>query len=137
MATAFDDVYFSNESGIKETQYVFIDSNALHERWQHSQSTIFSIGETGFGTGLNFLVAVQQFLFFKKDNPKSTLQALYFYSTEKFPLTKADLISALALWPELAQLSKSLIENYPFHSEVNILFRRTNPQVCLNNASYT
>lgn len=113
VSAAFDDVYFSNESGIKETQYVFIDSNTLHERWQNSQKTIFSIGETGFGTGLNFLVAVQQFLLFKKNNPKSPLQTLYFYSTEKFPLTKADLSSALALWPELTQMSQPLIENYP------------------------
>ena len=113
VATAFDDVYFSNKSGIEETQYVFIDCNALNKRWLHSQKDTFSIGETGFGTGLNFLVAVQQFLNFKHQHPASSLQKLYFYSTEKFPLTQSDLVKSLALWPELAHLSKQLVEYYP------------------------
>lgn len=113
VASAFDDVYFSNESGINETQFVFIDSNRLNERWITATQASFHIGETGFGTGLNFLVAAQQFLFFRKNNPTSQLTQLYFLSTEKFPLTLPDLCKALALWPELAALSNALIEHYP------------------------
>ncbi len=113
VASAFDDVYFSNESGIEETQFVFIDSNRLNERWLTTIQPSFSIGETGFGTGLNFLVATQQFLSFRKNNPASTLTQLYFFSTEKFPLTKSDLCKALALWPSLSKFSDKLIQQYP------------------------
>jgi tRNA 5-methylaminomethyl-2-thiouridine biosynthesis bifunctional protein len=113
VASAFDDVYFSNDSGIQETQYVFIDSNRLNERWLASTKSSFHIGETGFGTGLNFLVATQQFLAFRKQHPSSPLTKLYFLSTEKYPLTKSDLNKALKLWPELSGLSEALVELYP------------------------
>lgn len=113
VASAFGDVYFSNESGIQETQFVFIDSNHLNERWLKATQSSFHIGETGFGTGLNFLVAAQQFMSFRQNNPTSQLTQLYFLSTEKFPLTAPDLCKALKLWPELAILSDALIEQYP------------------------
>lgn len=113
VASAFDDVYFSNESGIQETQFVFIDSNHLNERWLKTTQSSFHIGETGFGTGLNFLVAAQQFMSFRKNNPTSPLHQLYFLSTEKFPLTKLDLRKALTLWPELSILSDAFIKQYP------------------------
>lgn len=113
VASDFDDVYFSNKSGIQETQYVFIQSNHLNERWTAATHSSFHIGETGFGTGLNFLVAAQHFITFRKNNPTSPLTQLYFFSTEKYPLTKSDLTQALALWPELATLTESLVEHYP------------------------
>lgn len=113
VANAFDDVYFSNESGILETQYVFIESNHLKERWKTFHEATFCIGETGFGTGLNFLVAAKEFINFKHNNPTSALERLFFFTTEKFPLTKDDLIKALALWPELSDLSNELIMRYP------------------------
>ncbi|WP_412972868.1 bifunctional tRNA (5-methylaminomethyl-2-thiouridine)(34)-methyltransferase MnmD/FAD-dependent 5-carboxymethylaminomethyl-2-thiouridine(34) oxidoreductase MnmC [Glaciecola sp. MF2-115] len=113
VASTFDDVYFSNDSGIKETQYVFIDSNKLNERWLASTESSFHIGETGFGTGLNLLVAAQQFQAFREKHPTSPLTKLYFLSTEKFPLSKADLIKALSLWPELSDFSQDLISVYP------------------------
>ncbi|MBF7072521.1 bifunctional tRNA (5-methylaminomethyl-2-thiouridine)(34)-methyltransferase MnmD/FAD-dependent 5-carboxymethylaminomethyl-2-thiouridine(34) oxidoreductase MnmC [Glaciecola sp. MH2013] len=109
VAQSFDDVYFSNENGLKETQYVFIESNKLIERWQGSQSSSFSIGETGFGTGLNFLLTAKTFLDIVKDQS----QQLYYLSTEKFPLRIEDLRKALNLWPELAEYSKELIQHYP------------------------
>ena len=58
LSRVFDDVYFSDKSGLEETRYVFIEQNALRERFAalpaHGQLVI---GETGFGTGLNFLCA--------------------------------------------------------------------------------
>lgn len=50
----FDDVYFSAENGFAETQHVFIRGNGLPQAWAGRDFTIF---ETGFGTGLNFLCA--------------------------------------------------------------------------------
>ena len=113
LATDFDDLYFCNKGGIQETQYVFIQGNHLNERWITSVHPTFNIGETGFGTGLNFLVTAQDFIAFRLKNPTSTLTQLYFFSSEKYPLTKKDLSQALALWPQLSALSESLVEHYP------------------------
>ena len=48
VSDAFDDVYFSNDSGLHETQYVFVDKNRLRERWPVHQKDYFHIIETGF-----------------------------------------------------------------------------------------
>ncbi|QEN05054.1 hypothetical protein EW093_10150 [Thiospirochaeta perfilievii] len=53
----FDDCYFSDESGYLESEYVFINGNNLESRLNEE----LSIGETGFGTGLNLLV-LEEFL---------------------------------------------------------------------------
>ena len=58
----FDDVYFSSESGLDETRHVFIEQNRLGQRFAAlADGERFVIGETGFGTGLNFLCAWQLF----------------------------------------------------------------------------
>ena len=55
VSTTFDDIYFSIESGIDESQYVFLKHNGLPERWQNlKKQECFTIAETGFGCGLNF-----------------------------------------------------------------------------------
>lgn len=108
LSRVFDDVYFSDKSGLEETRYVFIEQNALRERFSalpaHGQLVI---GETGFGTGLNFLCAWQ--LFEQTARPEARL---HFISAEKYPLTRADLERALALWPELATYSEQLLAVY-------------------------
>ncbi|MQU62797.1 tRNA (5-methylaminomethyl-2-thiouridine)(34)-methyltransferase MnmD, partial [Pseudomonas sp. FSL R10-1350] len=104
----FDDVYFSDKSGLEETRYVFIEQNALRERFSALPANAhFVIGETGFGTGLNFLCAWQ--LFDETAHPEARL---HFISAEKYPLTRADLQRALALWSELAHYSEQLLASY-------------------------
>ena len=104
----FDDVYFSDKSGLEETRYVFIEQNALAERFAALPADgLLVIGETGFGTGLNFLCAWQ--LFEQHAHPDARLQ---FISVEKYPLTRDDLQRALALWPELATFSEQLLAVY-------------------------
>jgi len=110
-AQAYNDVYFSIESGIKEARHVFIDGNQLIPRWKalnEHASTHFVIAETGFGTGLNFLLACSLWLLHA---PKSC--CLHYYSCELNPLTKNDLQKCLALWPELSELAFELISQYP------------------------
>ncbi|MBL8505822.1 MAG: hypothetical protein JNJ51_05635, partial [Methylobacillus glycogenes] len=58
-STEFGDVYFSREDGLAETQHVFLQHNQLTERWRNLNQEHFTIAETGFGTGLNFLSAWQ------------------------------------------------------------------------------
>ncbi len=55
VSDSFGDVYFSNDNGLQETRYVFLNQNNLPERWQTHDRDLFVIAETGFGTGLNFL----------------------------------------------------------------------------------
>ena len=94
----FDDVYFSNANGVEETDYVFIEGNDLPSRWTTHGKTHFCIGETGFGTGLNFFRTIQQFQLFRQNNPAHVLTTLIFVSTEKHPLTKADASSLYQHW---------------------------------------
>jgi len=103
----YGDVYFSRASGIEETRYVFLQQNRLRERWQDFAEGTFTIAETGFGTGLNFLCAWQ---LWKKSAP--SLARLHFVSTEKYPLSPEDLARALAIWPELADLAALLLKQY-------------------------
>ena len=113
VADQFDDVYFSNADGLQETEYVFLKNNGLPGRWIDWQASTFVIAETGFGTGLNFLVTVEAFLAFKRQHPSHSLQRLHFVSTEKFPVQKSDLERALAAWPQVSGTSKQLISQYP------------------------
>jgi tRNA 5-methylaminomethyl-2-thiouridine biosynthesis bifunctional protein len=107
VSALYGDVYFSRESGIAETRYVFLQNNCLRERWQTLGQNVFTIGETGFGTGLNFLCAWQLW------REVAPLHArLHFVSTEKFRLAHDELKRALALWPELAPLSRLLLTQY-------------------------
>lgn len=107
-STEFSDIYFNKENGAKETEYVFLEGNQLESRWQALNKDHFSIAETGFGTGLNFLCAWDLWL----KNSK-THQQLHYLSVERFPLDKDSLIQALSHWPQFKPLCHLLIEHYP------------------------
>jgi tRNA 5-methylaminomethyl-2-thiouridine biosynthesis bifunctional protein len=79
-ASAFQDVYFSTDNGLLETDYVFLQGNQLKNRWQSLNANTFTIAETGFGTGLNFLCAAKCWL---ETAPKEA--KLHFVSVEKYP----------------------------------------------------
>jgi tRNA 5-methylaminomethyl-2-thiouridine biosynthesis bifunctional protein len=104
----FGDVYFSRASGIDETRHVFLAGNRLQQRFAALPAgAALAIGETGFGTGLNFLCAWELF-----ERSAAAGARLHFVSTELDPLPPADLEAALALWPELARLRTALLEQY-------------------------
>ncbi len=109
----FDDVYFSNDNGLEETRYVFLGGNRLSERFLTHERSLFVVGESGFGTGLNFLTLWQAFEEFCKNQPQATLKRLHFISFEKFPLTAQDLHAAHAHWPELADFAQQLQQQWP------------------------
>jgi tRNA 5-methylaminomethyl-2-thiouridine biosynthesis bifunctional protein len=104
----YDDVYHSAESGIEQSRYVFVDGNNLIPRWQTLAAEIFTIAETGFGTGLNFLLAWK---LWEEYAPKSS--RLNFISCEQHPLAHEDLIRSLGHWPQLQKQAQQLIANYP------------------------
>ena len=125
VAENFDDVYFSNQSGLEESRYVFIKNNQLPDRWLEPLGTAdkkpthqpFVIAETGFGTGLNFLAIwhlhqkVRQSLGHK--NALRSLPQLHFISIEKFPVSPEQIITANAQWTELRPLVDELAAHYP------------------------
>lgn len=109
----FDDVYFSNQDGLEETRYVFLNGNRLPQRFHQHTRSLFIVAETGFGTGLNFLTLWQAFARFRAESPNAALQRLHFISCEKFPLRLADLTAAHAQWPELAAYANQLRAQWP------------------------
>lgn len=103
----FGDVYFSRDNGLAETHHVFIQHNDLPKRWSTLKADHFTIAETGFGTGLNFLCAWQVWLEHAPAHAR-----LHFISCEKYPLSIADIKQALSHWPQLFRLSQQLITQY-------------------------
>jgi tRNA 5-methylaminomethyl-2-thiouridine biosynthesis bifunctional protein len=104
----FGDVYFSRDSGLEEKRHVFLQGNRLADRFKAlPEGRAFAIGETGFGTGLNFLCACQLFL-----RQAPTGCTLDFFSLELFPLEAEELSAALALWPEWDGLDKALLTHW-------------------------
>ena len=106
----FNDKYFCQENGYRESIHVFCGGNHLGERFEKmdaSDGKTFVIGETGFGTGLNFLSAWQ---LFDQSAPKDA--KLHFVSLDQFPLSPDDLRKALKLWPELEIYSQLLTAQY-------------------------
>ena len=106
VSSAFGDVYFSRGGGIAETEHVFLVGNWLPKRWEDKAN--FTIGELGFGTGLNFLVTLKRF--------RETADAgavLHYIAIEIYPFTQDMLREVLALQPELAVEAVELLAAYP------------------------
>ncbi len=102
----FDDVYYSSDDGLTETEYVFIQHNQLLERFSTCKN-VFAIIETGFGTGLNFYCATQHFL-----NHAPADATLHFISIERYPLKTEGLIQANQQWPVFDAISTQLHQPY-------------------------
>ena len=108
----FDDVYFSNQDGLAETHYVFLEGNQLWERWVNYQEVHFVIAETGFGTGLNFFAVTSLFREFRQKYPDSPLKRLYFISFEKYPLALDALQQAHLAYPQFSHLAQHLQQHW-------------------------
>lgn len=104
----FGDIYFSTDGGSEETQAVFIKACGLPDAWQDCD--IYTIGELGFGTGLNFLEVLQ---LWKAHPPKNSKAILHFVSAEKYPLDKQQLWTALKSWTGDLTLKMQLCKNWP------------------------
>ena len=101
----FDDTYFMDGKGLEETNFIFLGKNQVPERLETEAS--LTIGETGFGTGLNFLATWQAW------RTSSRNCKLTFFSSELFPLDFDIHKQALALYPELQELSEQLLAKTP------------------------
>lgn len=103
---AFGDVYHSAEGGPAQARHVFLKGNGLPERWRGRRA--FTILETGFGFGLNFLAAWQAW----REDP-ARCGRLHFVSVEKHPFTASDLFPLWERFPELKKQSRELLARWP------------------------
>jgi tRNA 5-methylaminomethyl-2-thiouridine biosynthesis bifunctional protein len=103
----YGDIYFSRADALGESSHVFLAGNRLQERWQQLDSAAFIIGETGFGTGLNFLNACR--LWAEATDGKATL---HYISCELHPIAREDLVRWHARFPQLADWSRALLRQY-------------------------
>ena len=101
----YDDVYFSGD-GAAETRHVFLAGNDFPARFSARR---LSVGELGFGTGLNFLVTWDAWR--KAEKPAGA--KLHFFSVEAHPITRENLARAHEAWPEYAELSARLRAKLP------------------------
>jgi tRNA 5-methylaminomethyl-2-thiouridine biosynthesis bifunctional protein len=104
----FDDFYYSSADGVEESHYVFLEGNKLAQRWPSHPHPSFCIVETGFGSGLNFLLTWQ--LWRNQAEPRPQL---HYISIENRPINRSDIAQAQQSWPELKDLATALLECYP------------------------
>jgi len=105
-APDFGDIYHSSAGGLAQARHVFLAGNGLPERWRGRAS--FTILETGFGLGLNFLAAWHAL----RADPHGPAR-LHFVSVERHPFRAPELAEALAPIEELAPLATALVAAWP------------------------
>lgn len=115
-ATDFDDVYYQGD-GIEESLHVFIEGVQLRafiqEKWdQHLHQDLppeqfeFHIAETGFGTGLNFTLALGVW------RDLDIQGKLHFTSVEKFPLSSTQMLEIYHQRNELGLKHQDWVDSY-------------------------
>ena len=105
----YGDGYASAAGAAEETKTVFLDAVGAPDVWR--QRSDFSIGETGFGLGLNFLLTWS--LWRTTAAPGARL---HYVSVEGHPLSRDAMTAALAPYakdPDLAALAADLCRAYP------------------------
>jgi tRNA U34 5-methylaminomethyl-2-thiouridine-forming methyltransferase MnmC len=105
-STGFGDYYYSKSDGRLECDHVFIDGNALKNRFANASKIV--IGELGFGTGLNFLETLRQFNAFSHEDAE-----LEFHSFEINPLAPSVIKKALSVWPEITHELDLMLASWP------------------------
>jgi tRNA 5-methylaminomethyl-2-thiouridine biosynthesis bifunctional protein len=104
-----DDIYHSAVGALAQAEYVFLKGNDLPSRWQTKR--IFTVLETGFGLGINFLMT---WAAWRADPDRC--ERLHFVSTEKHPFSRDDLIAASAAAvadASIASLARQLADAWP------------------------
>ena len=102
----YNDVYHSVSGGPAQARQVFLAGNGLPERWQRREK--FTILETGFGLGINFLSTWQAW----RQDPLAC-EFLHYFSLEKYPCTAAVLGQIYGNLPEFAEIAGFLLARWP------------------------
>ncbi len=108
----FGDQFYCKTDGRRECGHVFLSGNGLPERWQdrtHRQdSGTFTIGELGFGTGLNLCETWRQWKIARHEAAH-----LHFVAFELYPMQAAEIEKALTRFPEVAAEKQRLVSLWP------------------------
>ena len=105
----YDDIYHSASGALAQAQHVFMSGNALPQRWRGRR--LFTILETGFGIGGNFLATWAAW----RADP-ARCERLAFVSLEKHPFAAADLRTLhekLVADTTIAPLAAELVTAWP------------------------
>ncbi|OGA26344.1 MAG: hypothetical protein A3I01_06980 [Betaproteobacteria bacterium RIFCSPLOWO2_02_FULL_65_24] len=103
---AYGDVYHSADSGPAQACHVFVGGNDLPRNWAHERN--FTILETGFGLGLNFLATWREW---RADIARC--ERLHFVSIEKHPFERDALRTLHRRYGEFAPLAEQLQQAWP------------------------
>ena len=105
----YGDVYFQRGKGRAESDYVFLQGNNLPARFAAMGEKTYVIGETGIGTGLNFLLTLD---LFERTAPPGA--RLVYVSFEKHPIAADDLARILGML-DVAETpaARQLLNQYP------------------------
>jgi len=128
-SVVFDDMYFCAVNGYEDALHIFCGGNRLEERFKKldpAVNGIFTIVETGFGTGLIFCVVWK---LWNEHAPASWI--LKFLSIEKYPLSLPELERALNVWTILKPQADELVTNYKSPSDKVRIFNFDRGQVLL------
>ncbi len=92
----YNDIY-SHENPLQEAEYVFINHNNLIDRWENISSqnrrTNFTIGELGFGYGINFFATAARWVnHINVSESRAKLEWLDYIAVEKHPIKIEELI---------------------------------------------
>ncbi|WP_315138063.1 FAD-dependent 5-carboxymethylaminomethyl-2-thiouridine(34) oxidoreductase MnmC [Achromobacter marplatensis] len=104
----YGDVYHSPSGALGQAEHVFLRGNGLPGRWRGRKG--FTVCETGFGLGLNFLALWKAW----REDPQRSA-TLHVISMEAHPFTQEDLSALLARYaPEpFAVLAQRLAAQWP------------------------
>ena len=102
----YGDVYHSAQSGPGQARHVFLGGNDLPARWAGAR--VFTILETGFGLGVNFLATWEAW----RSDPARP-ERLHFVSIEKHPLSREALSEMHRRYPEQSALAAELRAAWP------------------------
>ncbi|MBN9402749.1 MAG: hypothetical protein J0I30_08060, partial [Burkholderiales bacterium] len=103
----YGDVYHGDAGALPQARHVFLGGNGLPGRWRGRAA--FTIAETGFGLGHNFLAAWRAWL----DDPGRSGR-LHYLAFEAHPFAAEDLVRAWRRLPDDHQvLARELAGRWP------------------------
>jgi tRNA 5-methylaminomethyl-2-thiouridine biosynthesis bifunctional protein len=105
-APTYGDVYHARAGAFAQARHVFLGGNDLPARW--AGRAAFTILETGFGLGTNFLATWQAW----RDDPERPAR-LHFVSIEKHPIRATDLLDVHADVPGIGPLARAVARQWP------------------------
>ena len=92
---------------------MFLEGSRLNRHLDDRPGRDACLVETGFGTGLNFVVTAQHWLESSAANQSGARPKLHYIGIDSCPLTPEQARSIAATWPENMNLSGPLLANWP------------------------